>query len=476
MIKFLCILVFILMMVIVHNLIIFFYNLCFFMVFIIIYIYIYKDLLWINISLWLGCEYYSIWLIILSLWILGLIFLRLEGNKKELIKAGVFIRLLIVLVIFFISLDIILFYFFFEVRIIPTFFLIIYWGLNYERLRAAYYLIIYILMISFPLLIYLLSIYKDIMTFKFTLLIERIIMVDFRLGRYIIIYGAFFIKIPIYVFHIWLPKAHVEAPVYGSIILAGVLLKIGGYGLIRFLIMFVKRRLKFNYLIFSLRIIGRVLVGMRCIIQVDIKRLVAYSSVVHINMIIGAIITLFKLGFIGGYIIIIAHGLCSSGLFYIVDLYYKRIGRRLIVLRKGMLRKLPSLAFWWFFLCSANFSFPLSLNFISEIFILSVILSWDFIVIIYLIIVCFFRCAYSLYLFSYVQHGGGEKYTNFIGNEVKEFFILITHSWPLIVLLLNLLIFIYLNSLKKILICGIKVIFDNILDYLYFYLFKSYIY
>lgn len=464
MIKFLIIIRLIMVILILNNcFIIFFYNLCFIIAFLLIFMYNYKDILWINISLWGGCEYYSIWLIILILWIIGLIFLRLRSLIREgrgvIIKMVVFIRLAIVLLGFFISLDIILFYLFFEISMIPTFFLIIYWGLNYERVRAAYYLIIYILIISFPILIYLLYIYKMALTFKFTLLIEIIMIYNFNLCTYLIIYGAFFIKIPIYIFHVWLPKAHVEAPVYGSIILAGVLLKIGGYGLIRFLIIFVKRRLKFNYIIFSLSMVGRVLVGISCIIQVDIKRLVAYSSVVHINMIIRAILTLFKLGFIGGYVIIIAHGLCSSALFYMVDLYYRRVGSRLIVLRKGILNKLPSLAFWWFILCSINFSFPISLNFVREIFILRVILNWDIIIIIYLIVVCFFRCAYSLYLFSYVQHGIiVMRDQNFIINLVKEFIILIIHRWPLVLLLLNLLILIYLSSLKKILICGIKVI------------------
>jgi len=442
MIKFILILRFILMILIFDRIIIFFYNLCFIVTFILIFFFIYKDILWINISLFFGCEYYSILLIILSLWIVGLICMSLGGEEGRGIKLIVFMVLIVVLIGFFTSLDIIIFYLFFEISMIPTFFLIIYWGLNYERISAAYYLMIYILIISFPILIFLINIYKDVIRFKFTLLAERLIFYNFNLGGYLIIYGAFFIKIPIYIFHVWLPKAHVEAPVYGSIILAGVLLKIGGYGLIRFLIIFVKRRLKYNYLIFRLRLVGRVIVRLRCLIQVDIKRLVAYSSVVHINIILRAILTLFKLGFFGGYIMIVAHGLCSSGLFYIVDLYYKRIGSRLIVLRKGILSKIPSLAFWWFVLCSINFSFPISLNFVREIFILSVILNWDIIILCYLIIVCFFRCAYSLYLFSYVQHGQCSQYIYFRGNYQKEFIIIIIHSWPLVILLLNLIIFI----------------------------------
>lgn len=155
---------------------------------------------------------------------------------------------------------------------------------------------------------------------------------------------AFFIKIPIYLFHVWLPKAHVEAPVYGSIILAGVLLKIGRYGLIRFLEILVRLGVKYNYVIFSVGIIGGLLVRIVCLVQIDLKRLVAYSSVVHMNIILCSLITLNKIGFIRSYIMMISHGLCSSGLFYIVNLYYERSGRRLLILNKGMIGKLPSLS------------------------------------------------------------------------------------------------------------------------------------
>lgn len=140
-----------------------------------------------------------------------------------------------------------------------------------------------------------------------------------------------------------MPKAHVEAPVYGSIILAGVLLKIGRYGLIRILEIFIKSRVKYNYLIFRVRIVGSILIGIVCLVQIDIKRLVAYSSVVHINLILCRIITLFNLGFLSRYIIIISHGLCSSGLFYIVNMYYRRTGSRLLVLNKGLISKLSVL-------------------------------------------------------------------------------------------------------------------------------------
>ena len=406
-----------------------------------IFIYIYKDIKWIGVSGIFGCHYYSIWLVILRFWILGLIIICLD--KLEVDKILIFLVLLIFLVMFFMSIDLILFYLIFEIRLIPTFFIIIYWGSNLERVRAAYYLLLYILVISFPLLLYIFKLYLYGLTLKFNLIIIVIETYEFRFWGYLIIYTAFFIKIPMYIAHIWLPKAHVEAPVYGSIILAGLLLKIGRYGLIRILEMFVKRRIKYNYIIFSVRIIGRVVVGLVCLVQVDMKRLVAYSSVVHINLIMCSLITLFSLGFLSRYIIIISHGLCSSGLFYIVNLYYSRSKRRLLILNKGWIRKLSIFILWWFLLCSANFSFPFSVNFIREILMIIVIINWDILIIFYLIIICFFRRAYSLYLFSYVQHGRNRFIIkDYNVGVIKEFVVLVMHFFPLLMFMLNLVIFI----------------------------------
>lgn len=441
MIKFIFIVFFIRLIFLSNNFIIFFYNLCYLIGFLIIFMYIYKDLLWLIIRGNFGIDYYSIWLLILRLWIIGLIYICLSSGEN--IKIINFLILLLLLLIFFLSLDLILFYFLFEVRLIPTFLIIIYWGRNPERLRASFYLIIYILLISFPLLVYIFKINLFSLTIKFSLIELIINIYEFRFWEYLIIYLAFFIKIPIYIFHIWLPKAHVEAPVYGSIILAGILLKIGRYGLIRLLRILVKRRLKFNYLFFSLRLIGRLLVRIICLIQIDMKRLVAYSSVVHINIILCSLITLFKMGFLRRYILIISHGLCSSGLFYIVNIYYRRTFSRLLILNKGMIGNLSIIAFWWFILCISNFSYPFSLNFIREIFILGTILNWEIRLIIYLMLICFLRRAYSLYLFAYIQHRGDiyhEKKYNI--RRVKEFIVVILHCFPLFLFLFNLLIFI----------------------------------
>jgi len=444
MIKFIILVIFINLIVVYNRIVIFYYNLCYLLRFLLIFFYIEKDIEWFNIMISLGCNYYSIMLLILSFWILGLIFICLSREGVELkLKLIIFVNILIVLVIFFTYIDFILFYLIFEIRLIPTFFLIIYWGGNIERLRAGYYIIIYILLISFPLLVYIFNMYIYGMTIKFRLIVKVINNYDITFWGFLIIYIAFFIKIPIYLFHVWLPKAHVEAPVYGSIVLAGVLLKIGRYGLIRLIEIFYKVRVKYRYIIFRIGIIGRIIIRILCLVQVDMKRIVAYSSVVHINLILCSLITFYKVGILGRYVIIISHGLCSSGIFFIVNLYYERSGRRLLFLNKGMIRNLPTIIIWWFLFCIMNFSFPLSLNFIGETLILIRIVNWDLMMIIYLILICFFRRAYSLYLFSYVYHGKNIYYESKIYNSsLKEYMILINHYFPLLIFILNLILFI----------------------------------
>lgn len=446
MIKFIWLIIFINFILIVKGGWLFCCNLCFLIGGGVLLNYIFKDIVWGNIRMRFGGRYYSIFLIALRFWIVGLIFLSLDkywGAENKL-KLYIFILLLLILVLFFIRIDLLVFYFFFEVSIIPTFFLIIYWGVNPERISAGFYLIIYILIISFPLLVYIFNIYEYVWRIKISLIVILMSNYFVRIWGYLIIFLAFYIKMPIYMFHIWLPKAHVEAPVYGSIILAGVLLKIGSYGIIRFFEVLGSKVINYNYLVSRVRIVGGILTSLICLVQLDIKSLVAYSSVVHINLILCRIITIWKLGVLGAYIIIVAHGLCSSGLFYIVGLYYDRSGSRLLILNKGIINRLPGITLWWFLLCISNFSYPFSLNFLRELFILIVIVNWDLIMIGYLIIICFISSAYSLYLYSYVQYGRrGEHLKNkFYNDLIKEYVILIIHIYPLLLILLNIIIFI----------------------------------
>lgn len=440
MIKIFIFFLFVSFIIIYNKKIIFYYNICFLIRLVFLFKFMFKDLIWVRVRFLWKFDFYSFYLILLRIWILGLILIVIQLYRKTLIKLIIFIVIGFILIMLFSLRNLIIFYLIFELSLIPTFIIIIYWGYNFERLSASFYLLIYTIFISLPLLVYIIKLYGVIHTFEIELLkINN--YVNLRLIDYLILFMAFLIKIPIFLFHLWLPKAHVEAPVYGSIVLAAVLLKLGRYGLLRFIEIFYVRSLKYSYIFISIGIIGGIYIRLVCLVQIDMKRLVAYSSVVHMNIMLCCLYTIIKLRFVRSYILMISHGLCSSRLFYIVNLYYERSLRRLMFFNKGILNIYPSLRIWWIIFCAINFSFPLSLNFIREVFLIRVIVRWDFILIIYLIIICFFNRAYSLYLYSYVQHGmvyveSKKLYLIYF----KDYIILILHFIPLIILLFNLII------------------------------------
>lgn len=221
-------------------------------------------------------------------------------------------------------------------------------------------------------------------------------------------------------------------------VLAAVLLKLGGYGLIRILMIFLLRGLKYGYIVFRVGIVGAILSSLSTLVQIDIKRLVAYSSVVHINISICSMMTFFKVGFMGCYLIMVSHGLCSSGLFYAVTLIYNRSNRRLLIINKGMISFISSMIILWAYLCMSNFSFPLRLNFLGEIMIIIRVIMWEPKTLILILVLRVFSRAYSLYLFSYVIHGGSSTWTKFNSGVVGEYTILIIHCYPIMIMILKL--------------------------------------
>nr|AZF98992.1 NADH dehydrogenase subunit 4 [Chinolyda flagellicornis] len=389
-----------------------------------------------KLSYFMGLDMISFWLIMLTMLIISLMFMASEGlfKSKYYLMMFSFIVMLLLLLLYltFSSINLFLFYIYFESSLIPTLILILGWGYQPERINAGMYLLFYTLFMSFPLLLSILYIYNYCNSFMFIYLMN---IYNKNSLFYLFMLFAFLVKMPMFLAHLWLPKAHVEAPISGSMILAGIMLKLGGYGMMRIMNMI---SINFNFIWMSVSLIGGFVVSMMCLRQVDMKSLIAYSSVVHMGMILGGMMTLLSWGFNGAYILMIGHGLSSSGLFCLANLIYDRLSSRSLLINKGLMNLMPSMSLWWFLMCSSSMASPPSLNLMGEIILLSSIISWSWMSTFMLMLMSFFSTSYTLYLYSYSQHGnfysGIYSYSQ---GYIREYLLLIMHWFPLNFLILK---------------------------------------
>jgi len=377
----------------------------------------------------------SMRILLLSLYILILIKLSqfISNYFKRLFI--MFLMLNLRLIFSFSTNNIIMFYFFFEWSLIPIFFIVVGWGYQLERIKSRFYLLIYTLFASLPLLIFIIILMNLYGSLSINFVYLNTLLFNYNIYMFIIII-SFMVKFPMFFFHQWLPKAHVEAPVGGSIILAGILLKLGGYGLIRMLMFINYRNLILLLILFSL--IGGSLLRIVCLINRDMKVIIAYSSVVHIALIIINILSKNFWRINGTIIIILAHGVCSSGIFSCANIIYERSHSRRIMLNKAKLNLFPIISRFWFLLCMANFGGPFTYNLLGEILLIINLNSIRSLILIIIMVISFFSATYSIILYSNLQQGTNNNLIYNISNfSLRELLILIAHVWPLLLLLLS---------------------------------------
>nr|WRQ18155.1 NADH dehydrogenase subunit 4 [Dryodurgades tortilis] len=392
------------------------------------------DFFFCNLSYFFGLDSVSYWLVFLSLYIVCLMNLccisfSFDSSFSYLIFVNYVLLYLLCLVFF--SLNYLLMYMYFEFSLVPLFVIIVGWGYQPDRLVAGLYLFFYTIFASLPLFLFLVYIYY----IYGSLFFDYYYGLSFSFFIHFVIIFSFLVKLPLFMLHFWLPKAHVYSPVFGSMILAGVLLKVGGYGIIRFMFMYEYIFNFYSYFWYSLALFGSFLVSLVCLIQGDIKCLIAYSSVGHMGLSLLGLLSMTKTGVVGSYFMMIGHGLCSSALFYLCNVSYDRLHSRSFYLNKGLISFMPSISFFWFIFCCFNMSCPPSLNFLSEIYILiSMMMYWDGSSI-YFFLISFFSALFSFYLFSYSNHGMFHNCYSFSIVFFHEYFVCFLHLVPIFYIL-----------------------------------------
>nr|YP_009349373.1 NADH dehydrogenase subunit 4 [Xenus cinereus]AQD17361.1 NADH dehydrogenase subunit 4 [Xenus cinereus] len=400
-----------------------------------------------NLTPWTGIDQTSSPLLVLSCWLLPLMIMASQNHlqNEPLARKRIFILALITIqpfiILAFSTTELMLFYISFEATLIPTLILITRWGNQPERLSAGIYLLFYTLMSSLPLLVTILHLHTQTGTLHLMILnLTHPALTTSWTGilSSMALLMAFMVKAPLYGFHLWLPKAHVEAPIAGSMLLAALLLKLGGYGIMRFTMFMAPLSNSLHYPFLTLALWGALMTSSICLRQTDLKSLIAYSSVSHMGLVIAACMIQTHWSFSGAMILMISHGLTSSMLFCLANTNYERTHSRILLLTRGLQPLLPLMATWWLLANLTNMALPPTTNLMAELTIMIALFNWSAFTIILTGIATLLTASYTLFMLLMTQRGVLPSHITSIQNSnTREHLLMALHIIPLLLLILK---------------------------------------
>nr|YP_665508.1 NADH dehydrogenase subunit 4 [Liobagrus obesus]ABC25198.1 NADH dehydrogenase subunit 4 [Liobagrus obesus] len=402
---------------------------------------------WSTSSPYLATDPLSTPLLVLTCWLLPLMILasqnhiKTEPTSRQRSYIALLASLQTFLIMAFGPSELIMFYVMFEPTLLPTLIIITRWGNQTERLHAGTYFLFYTLVGSLPLLVALLLLYQNTGTLSM-LIIQYSHPLNLTPWNNKIWWAAclvaFLVKMPLYGIHLWLPKAHVEAPVAGSMVLAAVLLKLGGYGMLRMMGMLDPLPTELTYPIIALALWGVIMTGTICLRRTDLKSLIAYSSVSHMGLVAGGILIQTPWGLTGALVLMIAHGLVSSALFCLANTTYERTHSRTMILVRGLQIIFPLAAIWWFISNLANLALPPLPNLMGELMIITTMFNWSPWTLLLTGAGTLITAAYSLYLFLMTQRGPLPQHIiNLQPYHTREHLLITLHLLPIILLIMK---------------------------------------